>query len=151
MATVHRAENTDDPQRLRAILTGLTAAKHPVILPLHPRTKTRIQQYGIDVGKQIVIVSPVGYLEMIWLEANAALIATESGGVQKEAYFYKKYCITLRDETEWVELVKSGWNVIAGANSEQIGIHLCESSIPQTMTPLFSRGDAAEKTANLLR
>lgn len=109
LATVHRAENTDDPSRLGAIVGGLreVARFMRVVLPLHPRTArlvTEADLAGID------IVEPVGYLEMVRLERGAAVIATDSGGVQKEAFFYGVPCVTLRDETEWVELVDSGWN-----------------------------------------
>eukprot|EP00439_Symbiodinium_sp_Y106_P088929 s1_g1465.t1 len=116
LSTIHRAENTDVPERMEAILAGLAAAARtrPVLLPLHPRTRKLIddseglQQYARDLR----IVPPVGYFEMAVLEANAALIATDSGGVQKEAYFHQKPCVTLRDETEWTELVEMGWNRI---------------------------------------
>jgi len=120
LATVHRAENTDDPHRLRAIMDGLAAARYPVILPWHPRTQARIRQFEIDIDPKIKIVEPVGYLEMVWLETNAAFIVTDSGGVQKEAYFHDKYCITLRDETEWTELVKGGHNTLVGADVGKI-------------------------------
>lgn len=113
LATVHRAENTDSPQRLKAIFQGLELAVWqaglPVVLPLHPRTKMAMQQYGMD-KQNLVIIPPLGYLDMVMLEQNAALIATDSGGVQKEAYFFRVPCVTLREETEWVELVQTGWN-----------------------------------------
>ncbi|MEH1855884.1 MAG: UDP-N-acetylglucosamine 2-epimerase (non-hydrolyzing) [Nostoc sp.] len=114
LATIHRAENTDNPARLRAIFMGLTAVTQniPVVLPLHPRTRAALLREGLleDVGKSLQLIEPVGYLDMVMLEKNAKLIATDSGGVQKEAFFYRVPCITLREETEWVELVQLGWN-----------------------------------------
>lgn len=114
LTTVHRAENTDDSQRLKAIVDGLTAiAQHiPVVLPLHPRTRVALQREKLMSKMQppFYIIPPVGYLDMIMLEKHANLIITDSGGVQKEAFFHRVPCVTLRDETEWVELVESGWN-----------------------------------------
>jgi UDP-GlcNAc3NAcA epimerase len=117
LATIHRAENTDDPNRLTAIFDGLAAVargKMPVVLPLHPRTRQALASAGTLASYQqaLHLIPPVGFLEMIVLEQNAALIATDSGGVQKEAYFHQVPCVTLRDETEWVELVATGWNQI---------------------------------------
>lgn len=117
LSTVHRAENTDNLNKLKIILSSLSAvAKQiPVILPLHPRTRNIIQNNSqlSSSTKRITIIDPVGYLDMVMLEKNAAVIATDSGGVQKEAFFYKTPCITIRSETEWVELVESGWNTLA--------------------------------------
>jgi UDP-GlcNAc3NAcA epimerase len=113
LATVHRQENTDDPIRLAAILDGLAkvARDLKVVLPLHPRTRARIDAANLsDRLGALHIIEPVGYLDMVALEKHAAVVATDSGGVQKEAFFYEVPCITLRDETEWVELVEAGWN-----------------------------------------
>ena len=114
LATVHRAENTDDGSRLIVIMQGLDAVakEMPVILPLHPRTRVALKRESIQ-PKNVKIIEPVGYLDMVALEANAAVIATDSGGVQKEAYFHGVPCVTLRNETEWVELVELGWNRLA--------------------------------------
>lgn len=121
LSTIHRAENTDDPQRLEAIISSLSeiAKDRQVILPLHPRTKNILAEQGFDTSR-LTIIDPVGYLNMVWLLKNCALVMTDSGGLQKEAYFFDKQCITLRDETEWVELVESGMNVLTGANSKAI-------------------------------
>ncbi|HFU75803.1 MAG TPA: UDP-N-acetylglucosamine 2-epimerase (non-hydrolyzing), partial [Arcobacter sp.] len=121
LCTIHRAENTDDENRLRGIFEALEeiAKLKQVILPLHPRTKKIIADLGINV-EQLTIIDPVGYLEMVWLIGNCELIMTDSGGLQKEAFFFKKPCITLRDETEWVELVENGFNVLVGADKEKI-------------------------------
>ncbi len=116
LSTIHRAENTNDPKRLRAIFNGLLQVSKtvPVILPLHPRTKQILVKEGIKVDeyKDFKIIDPIGYLDMVSLEKSACLIATDSGGVQKEAFFYEVPCVTLRDETEWVELVELGWNTL---------------------------------------
>jgi UDP-GlcNAc3NAcA epimerase len=111
---VHRAENTDHPARLQAIVDGLEAVAQqmPVVWPMHPRTRGVLQSMGrlATLSPQLRLLDPVGYLDMVQLEKHAAVIATDSGGVQKEAFFYQVPCVTLRDETEWVELVDAGWN-----------------------------------------
>lgn len=114
LATVHRAENTDSPERLHNIVSALeeVARKIPVLLPLHPRTAGRMKAAGLAF-ERVKTTPPVGYLDMVALESQAAVIATDSGGVQKEAFFYKVPCVTLRDETEWVELIELGWNRLA--------------------------------------
>lgn len=113
LATIHRAENTDNPQRLAAILDGFSQFGSDIVLPLHPRTRGRLATLGLALPGNVRIIDPVGYLDMVMLEKNAALIATDSGGVQKEAFFYRVPCVTLRDETEWSELVTGGWNRLA--------------------------------------
>ena len=117
LATIHRAENTDDPERLNAIVEALiaTAKTLPVVWPLHPHTRAVLKQSGqLDALARVThLIEPVGYLDMVQLEKFAALIATDSGGVQKEAFFHQVPCVTLRDETEWTELVKAGWNRLA--------------------------------------
>jgi len=144
LATIHRAENTDDETRLASILAGLDASPYPVILPMHPRTRARIVQFDLAVPKNIYIIDPVGYLEMIWLEMNATLITTDSGGVQKEAYFHGKPCITLREETEWTELVEAGWNVLAGANTCAIQHHLNRDHTPGDIGAFYGDGESAD-------
>ena len=120
LATIHRQENTDDPTRLGSIVEALNHINQQkeIIVPLHPRTRKYIKEYGLNV--EFSIIEPVGYLDMIMLISNWALVITDSGGLQKEAFFFKKYCITLRDETEWIELVEGGYNVLAGAIKEKI-------------------------------
>ena len=117
LATVHRAENTDHPDRLAAVFRGLAAVAEevPVVLPLHPRTAGALDRLGLrsSIPPALRLVEPLGYLDMLMLEKSARLVATDSGGVQKEAYFYGVPCVTLRDETEWVELVEAGWNRLA--------------------------------------
>ena len=121
LATIHRAENTDNYERLKNILTALSQLDMPVSFPIHPRTKSRVKEYNLEfLLEKIRVIEPVGYLDMIKLEKNAKAILTDSGGVQKEAFWLKVPCITLRDETEWVETVKSGWNRLVGADCDKI-------------------------------
>ncbi|MEM4218086.1 MAG: UDP-N-acetylglucosamine 2-epimerase (non-hydrolyzing) [Candidatus Methanomethylicaceae archaeon] len=122
LATVHRAENADDPQRLRAIFAGLEAIAQAgllVILPLHPRTRKQAEALGLSPNG-VRVLEPVSYLDMLLLEKNARVILTDSGGVQKEAFFFRVPCVTLREETEWVETVETGWNVLVGCDPERI-------------------------------
>ncbi|SMQ85539.1 UDP-GlcNAc3NAcA epimerase [Devosia lucknowensis] len=116
LVTIHRKENTDDDARLSAFIEGLSQSPFPIVLPLHPRTRKRIADHGLTFPAHFSLIDPVGYLDMMALESSAAVIATDSGGVQKEAYFHGVPCITLRDETEWVELVDIGANVLVGAD-----------------------------------
>jgi UDP-GlcNAc3NAcA epimerase len=121
LTTLHRAENTDDPERLAAIIVALNEVHRtiaPVVMPLHPRTRGAIAKAGLDL--EVHTIDPVGYLEMIWLLQRAGLVLTDSGGVQKEAFFFNKACVTVRDQTEWVELVDLGANVLVNAESEAI-------------------------------
>ncbi len=125
LATVHRQENTDDLGRLSGIFRAfaeISAADCPFVIPLHPRTQKALQKNSIDFGKNshVWVISPVDYLDMIALESQARVILTDSGGVQKEAFFAGVPCITLRDETEWVETVEAGWNYLAGADTDRI-------------------------------
>jgi len=122
LATVHRAENTDDPARLEMIFSAFAsmAASYPVIVALHPRTKERMKRYGLDPARDVRVIDPVSYLEMIELESNARAILTDSGGVQKEAFFVQRPCITLREETEWVETIACDANELCGATAERI-------------------------------
>lgn len=150
LATIHRAENTDDPARLSVIMAGLGRTGLPVILPLHPRTRGKLRDYGITPAANLHLVDPVGYLEMIWLEANCRLVATDSGGVQKEAYFFAKPCVTLRDQTEWVELVEAGWNTLVGADPQAISQAIARAGAPAPWQPIYGTGDAAHKILEIL-
>ena len=151
LATVHRAENTDDPQRLTAIIDVLVkvSEKMPVILPLHPRTRKKLEaldpEFLAHCSSLITLIDPLGYLDMVQLEKNAAVVATDSGGVQKEAYFHGIPCVTLREETEWVELVESGWNRLArpGRDDIQDLVLTAVGSKGQDARP-YGEGNAAE-------
>ena len=118
LATVHRAENTDDKERLQNIFSAFSQMDKPVVLPLHPRTKSKLN--GIKFNDNVKIINPVSYLEMILLLKNCSKVLTDSGGLQKEAYFMKKPCVTMRDETEWIETLNGNWNFIVGANTKLI-------------------------------
>ena len=156
LATIHRAENTDNPQRLRAIFEALQeiSKEMPIILPLHPRTKQKLKSANINTTySQINIIDPVGYLEMVWLLENCSLVMTDSGGLQKEAYFFNKACITLRDETEWIELVEHGYNILAGANREKIiraFNQMQNFKIPNNKSNLYGNGDSSKKIVKAL-
>lgn len=151
LATIHRAENTDHSQRLAVIVDALeaTAKTLAVVWPLHPRTRAVLQKTGRleALAQRVTLIDPVGYIDMVQLEKFAALIATDSGGVQKEAFFYQVPCVTLRDETEWVELVTAGWNQLAPPESAaQLAgaIHAALGRRGQNVCP-FGDGEAAQK------
>ena len=154
LVTCHRAENTDIPAKLRAILSALVDVSQeiPVVFPLHPRTKALAAQYGIDFGSDIRLTDPLPYLDMIRLESVAAAIATDSGGVQKEAYFYKVPCITFREETEWVETLEGGWNRLAPPLRCDLAQEIRDtlSSRPSDYTNPYGEGNAAEAIIELL-
>ncbi len=123
LATIHRAENTDDAENLNSIFKAFEVISEtsPVVLPIHPRTRSKLKEFGYSVNsKNIYLIDPVGYFEMIWLISNSKLVMTDSGGLQKEAFFFSKLCVTLREETEWVELVHNGFNVLVGSSKDQI-------------------------------
>lgn len=158
LATIHRAENTDVPQRLKSIFDALLefSKEVSVILPLHPRTRKILEsnesQSTIHNSRSLIFIDPVGYLDMVQLEKHAALIATDSGGVQKEAFFYRVPCVTLRDETEWVELVEAGWNRLAPPVDNNTVISALRTSIGsrgQEVKP-YGHGDAAKRIVGLL-
>ncbi|MNX64899.1 UDP-2,3-diacetamido-2,3-dideoxy-D-glucuronate 2-epimerase [compost metagenome] len=151
LCTIHRAENTDDPVRMRGIFEGLEGAGQPVILPLHPRTRNKLQQINLLLPSNIHVVEPVGYLEMVWLEANCNLVATDSGGVQKEAYFHQKPCVTLRDETEWVELVEGGFNTLAGADAGKINCAINKNLKLDFSSLLYGDGQTSKSITETLK
>jgi UDP-GlcNAc3NAcA epimerase len=156
LATVHRAENTDSPTKLGAILDGLCrlAEQVPVILPLHPRTRLALDKSQLleKAEARLRIIDPVGYLEMIQLEQQAGVVVTDSGGVQKEAFFFRTPCVTLREETEWTELVQHGYNQLVGSNPEAIanaaGKQWCRSL--DWTQQLYGDGRAAYHIVELL-
>lgn len=149
LATIHRAENTDDPLRLGCILEGFALFGGDIVLPLHPRTRGRLSALGMAPPGNVRLVDPVGYLDMVMLEKNACLIATDSGGVQKEAFFHRVPCVTLRNETEWTELLEAGWNRLAAptdAASVARAMVAAHGSRGEPVT-LYGDGKAAEKIA----
>lgn len=146
LATIHRAENADDPQRLEGIFGAFGMLDKPVVVPMHPRTRRILGEKTASLPQNIVVIEPVGYLLMLYLVANAYMVLTDSGGLQKEAYFLRVPCTTLRNETEWVETLENGWNVLSGVDSDSI--------VRNAMRPLqcvgcdqrmaFGQGNAAE-------
>ena len=149
LATIHRPYNTDDPVRLAAILGALRDIGDPVLLPLHPRTRRRIAEHGLDVRDEsegLRFIEPVGYLDMLALEQGARLVLTDSGGVQKEAFCFGVPCVTLRPETEWTATVSSGWNVITDADPQRILAAANGQRWPTGRPPaVYGDGHAAER------
>ena len=155
LATVHRAENTDDRRRLKPILEGLSKIakdKAPVIFPIHPRAKNAIRSIRMEGALQFLkVIEPVSYLDMLMLEKNARAVLTDSGGVQKEAYFLNVPCVTLRDETEWVETVDSGVNILTGADKKKIYKAVeREVKFDKKKTRLYGDGKAAERIIGVI-
>lgn len=157
LATIHRAENTDEPQRLRTILEALISLSKEidVVWPLHPRTRGVLSKLGLDVNLAAGLhrIEPLGYLDMIQMEQSAQMIVTDSGGVQKEAFFFGKPCVTLRDETEWIELEEAGWNRLAPPTSAAGLRTAFRAALGTTGRPIepYGRGDAARRIADILQ
>lgn len=153
LATLHRAENTDDPERLASIVKALNqlhTTLAPVVLPLHPRTLKLIAQQNLSLKMQVI--EPVGYFEMIWLLEHTQLVLTDSGGVQKEAFFFGKACVTMRDQTEWVELIDAGANELVGADEVKI-VKAAEQNIGrnvQDAEKLYGGGQASQRIVDVL-
>ena len=152
LPTVHRAENADDPKRLGAILDGFAASCAKVVWPIHPRTRDRLRDYALEIPGNIRAIEPVGYLDMVMLERHAAVIATDSGGVQKEAFFLGVPCVVLRQETEWVELVEAGAASLVGPVSGKISEALIDAAdrVVTTTGRFFGAGDAGRRIAESL-
>jgi len=156
LSTIHRAENTDDKSRLQSIFDALKqiAKELPVVIPLHPRSRKKLEDYGMNFSakENIHIIPSLGYLEMLYLLDHCELVMTDSGGVQKEAYFFHKYCITLRDETEWTELKENNVNLVVGADKNKI-IDAFHTLIKKKFTHsgnLYGEGDSAKIIADNL-
>jgi UDP-GlcNAc3NAcA epimerase len=148
LATAHRNYNTDSRERLAAVLECLGSAGRRVIFPIHPRTLARIESWGLEVSTNIEVRDPVTYTEMLVLERDATAIATDSGGVQREAYSWGVPCITMREETEWIETVSTGWNTLVGVDAEQFREALAKPQ-PEDRPPIFGDGHASERIAEL--
>ena len=150
LATIHRAENTDDYERLKFLLTTLASIEEPVVLPVHPRTKQAISKAGLAELSGIQFIDPVGYADMVALERSARMILTDSGGVQKEAYWLGVPCLTLREETEWTETVEVGWNVLTGVDAQRILNAVRMFKPPSERPTLYSEGRASDRIVALL-
>jgi len=150
LATVHRAANADDPAHMAAILKAFGSLSTRVIFPVHPRTRAMIQEAGLSVSGNVTMVEPVGHFDMLLLQENASCILTDSGGMQKEAYLLGVRCITLREETEWVETIQAGWNKLAGVDVEAIR-GAFETWHPSGERPaLYGSGNAAREICRIL-
>jgi UDP-N-acetylglucosamine 2-epimerase (non-hydrolysing) len=152
VATVHRASNTDDIENLSSIVEAFCSVDENIVLPIHPRTEKYLKQYGLwdKLCGHIMVTSPVGYIDMLELMANSKKILTDSGGVQKEAYMLGIPCITMRENTEWVETVNDGWNVLVGADHEQIVDAINEFEGADVRGDVFGCGDACEKITEMI-
>ncbi len=149
LATVHRNYNTDQPERLGAVLACLGAAPCRVVLPVHPRTRARLGEWRLELPPNLELVDPVPYTRMLALERGARAVATDSGGVQREAYVWGVPCVTLREETEWVETVQTGWNTLVGVDRDAFAAAL-ERPRPAEHPPVFGEGHAAERIAGIV-
>jgi UDP-N-acetylglucosamine 2-epimerase (non-hydrolysing) len=152
LATVHRASNTDDPVALRAIMAAFALLEAPVIFPVHPRTRKKFAEYGIRPAENVRIVEPLPYFDMLAALAGARAVLTDSGGVQKEAYILEVPCVTLRENTEWVETLEDGWNVLVGADAGRIVAEAGRAGDARRgHAARFGDGHAAERIAAIIR
>ena len=151
LATVHRAENTDEAGNLYRIVGALGVLDKPVALPLHPRTEKRLTELGVAIGANVRVLAPQGYLDMLALQRGAACVLTDSGGIQKEAYYLHVPCVTLRNETEWGETVATGWNTLAGTDPERILAAVAQRPHRDTPHPdLYGDGMTARRIVEIL-
>lgn len=144
LVTIHRAANTDKPENLKQIVSALNNVSETVVFPAHPRTRKALGNIGANFKDHVHLIDPVGYLDMLILEEHARLIATDSGGVQREAYFLEVPCLTLRDETEWVETVEAGWNKLVGIQPDRVAEAWFRFVPPSEHPPIFGDGMAAQ-------
>jgi UDP-N-acetylglucosamine 2-epimerase len=150
LVTVHRSENTDDPARLAGILSAFNALDQPVVFPVHPRARKVINASHARLKSHVHMIDPVGYVDMVTLAGSARLMLTDSGGLQKEAYWMGVPCLTLREETEWVETVQAGWNTLVGSDSERIVDAVRTCARPDSHPSLYGDGAAAARCVDLL-
>ena len=150
LATIHRAGNTDDPARLRQIIEGLCGSPLPVIFPIHPRTAKMIETLEIEVADPVHAIQPVSYLDMIVLIQHATVVVTDSGGIQREAYMLGRPCVTVRPNTEWVETVAAGWNVLVQADAARIAESIRTFRPTGARPPVFGDGHAGRRVADFV-
>ena len=151
LATVHRSGNVDDKKNLSQIIDGLRGIDQIIVLPIHPRTKKMLEVFDLSFSENVRVINPVGYLDMLILEENAECILTDSGGIQKEAYLLGVRCITMREETEWVETVNAGWNFLAGADHEKINKGYYDFYPKENRPQIYGGGDAADKIVQVIK
>jgi len=151
LLTIHRAYNTDNPAVLASIFSALSRVQETVIFPAHPRTKIALMTGQVPVSSNVMMIDPIGYLDTLMLEKNSRMILTDSGGMQKEAYFFSIPCLTLRPETEWVETTVNGWNKLVGSNSDTIVEAIKSFQVPKVSpVPVFGNGHASELLVKFL-
>ncbi len=148
--TLHRAANVDEPARLKSILQAVGQISSQVVFPVHPRTRDRMKAAGISLPPNVLPIAPVGYLQMLALLKDAAWVLTDSGGLQKEAYYAGKPCAVFRDRTEWPELVELGWAHLVDADSSLLGQAMMRSAPARSQAEPYGSGDASKKIARLL-
>jgi len=152
LATIHRQENTDSPENIKDIVQGLNAINQqtPVVVPIHPRTRNILAQ--MNITPEFKLIDPVGYFDMIMLLKSCELVITDSGGVQKEAFFFAKHCITLREQTEWIELVDNGFNILVGCNALKLknAFDYFKTKTSDFSIDLYGKGQAAERAARMI-
>jgi len=153
LATIHRSKNTDERESLKNILTTFSESKQHIVFPIHPRTKKKIQEFDLTryIDKNVQMIDPVGYIDFLMLQMHAGKILTDSGGIQKEAYLLKKPCITLRENTEWVETVDDGWNILVGVNIQMIKDAIENFKPHSVQHELFGDGKSAYNIVEKLR
>lgn len=144
LLTIHRAENTDNMESLSQIINAIGSSDEYFIYPAHPRTIKKIEEYGLTINENIFVIDPVGYFEILTLQHYSNKIVTDSGGMQKEAYFAKKECITLREQTEWIETLNGGWNTLVGMNRSKIIDSIKEKRLLEPQKNYFGDGNSAE-------
>ncbi len=150
LVTLHRPYNVDDPERMNALLSAMGKVDQQLVFPVHPRTRANFDRMGIELPENVLGIDPLGYLDFMQLEANAAMILTDSGGVQKEAYFVERPCVTVRPETEWVETVEAGWNRLLWDNLDELPAMLSERWWPEEHPDLYGDGNASVRLADIL-
>ncbi len=151
LATAHRGGNVDVREKLSHIIQGLKDTGQQIILPLHPRTGKMLKKFGLAFSDNVRVIEPVGYLDMLMLEHNAESILTDSGGIQKEAYLLGVRCLTMREETEWIETVEAGWNILVGADAQKISKAFSDFNPAEKRPPVYGCGDAADKIVQIIR
>ena len=154
LLTIHREENTNQFENLNSLVTAITSLEERVVFPAHPRVRRWLRHWGLWerclASPNLMVIEPVGYLDMLCLEERAKAVLTDSGGVQKEAYYLRTPCLTLREETEWVELVEGGWNVLVGTKAERIKRALAHLSLPLQEGNLYGRGEASKRIVEII-
>jgi UDP-GlcNAc3NAcA epimerase len=150
LATVHRSENTDDPGRLAEIVEAFNSIDEPIVFPIHPRARKVLEGSDFRLSPHVQLIEPVGYVDMVALAGSARMILTDSGGLQKEAYWLGVPCVTLRGETEWVETVEAGWNILAGSDARSITRAAREFNPSRPRPSLYGEGSAAAACVDLL-